>query len=91
MRYFRISDDGVYEQARTWLDSQFGHASPCTCVDPAAVAPRGSDGFILLAVRDAFVEFAAVQQVLPSLLVSGAVSEVSESTYRSAIQPYSFQ
>jgi hypothetical protein len=79
--YFRISDDAVYEQVRLGLDAAWGHVPPETCVDPAAVAPRDSQGRILLAVRPEFVAFDAVAAMLPQLLASGAVEEIDASEY----------
>lgn len=79
--FFRITDDTVYEQVRLGLDAAWGHTPPTTCVDPAAVAPRDADGNILLAVRAEFVSFDAVAAMLPQLLASGAVEEITEAEY----------
>lgn len=79
--YFRISDDATYEQVRFGLDAAWGHEPPVTCVDPAAVAPRDAQGRILLAVRPEFVAFDAVASMLPALLASGAVEEITEGEY----------
>jgi hypothetical protein len=84
-RFFRTSDDAVYEQVRLGLDAAWGHVPPETCVDPAADAPRDSQGRILLAVRPEFVAFDAVAAMLPDLLSSGAVEEIDEATYRAAL------
>jgi hypothetical protein len=80
--FFRISDDAVYEQVRLGLDAAWGHVPPETCVDPAAVAPRDSQGRILLAVRPEFVAFDAVAAMLPQLLASGVVEEIDASEYQ---------
>lgn len=86
MRYFRIPDDNLYESIRHQLDAAWGFPAPdgltVTCVDPAATAPRDSQGRILLAVQPEFVEFEAVAAILPQLLASGAVEELSESEYQ---------
>lgn len=79
--FFRITDEAVYEQVRLSLDAVWGHEPPTTCVDPAAVAPRDANGNILLAVRSEFVAFDAVAEMLPGLLASGAVQEISETEY----------
>jgi hypothetical protein len=81
-RYFRITSDAMYEQVRLSLDAAWGHVPPETCVDPAAVAPRDSQGRILLAVRPEFLAFAAVAEMLPQLLASGAVEEIDASEYQ---------
>lgn len=78
---FRITDDTLYEQVRLGLDAAWGHEPPTTCVDPAAVAPRDTDGNILLAVRSEFVAFDAVAEMLPGLLGSGVVQEITEAEY----------
>lgn len=88
-RCFRV-DETVYESVRLSLDAAWGHgpdAGTATCVDPASVAPRDSQGRILLAVRPEFVQFDAVAAILPQLLASGAVEEIDEAEYRAAILP----
>jgi len=84
-RFFRISDDAIYEQVRLGLDAAWGHFPPETCVDPAVVAPRDSQGRILLAVRPEFVAFDAVAAMLPDLLASGVVEEIDEAEYRASL------
>jgi len=79
--FFRVTDDITYEQVRLGLDAAWGHSPPTTCVDPAAVAPRDTDGNILLAVRPEFVSFDAVAEMLPGLLASGAVEQIAEAEY----------
>jgi hypothetical protein len=91
MRYFRVADDSLYESLRLQLDAIWGHPTAdgltLTCVTPAAVAPRDSQGRILLAVRQEFCEFAAVAEILPQLLASGAVEEVADTEYCAALPP----
>jgi hypothetical protein len=85
MLYFRIVSDDVYEQTRQHLDAAWGlpnDAGTATCVDPAAVAPRDSQGRILLAVRPEFVAFDAVAAMLPQLLASGTVEEITADQYQ---------
>jgi len=85
MRYFRTASDSVYEQARLTLDSAWGHVAPTTCVEPAATAPRDSQGRIVLAVNDEFCEYSVAVELLPQLLASGAVSEIDRETYAAAV------
>jgi hypothetical protein len=80
-RYFRTADASLYEQVRLGLDAAWGHQPPTTCFDPAAFAPRDSQGRILLAVRPEFAAFDAVAAVLPNLLASGAVEEITAGEY----------
>lgn len=85
MRYFRANDAAIYESLRLRLDAEFGFptedGSTVTCLPPAGAAPRDSIGRILLAAWPEFCEIAAVAAVLPSLLASGVVAEISESQY----------
>jgi len=89
MRYFRTASDAVYEQARLTLDAAWGHPNPVTktvtCFDPAAVAPRDTQGRILLAVNDEFCQYEAAAAMLPQLLSSGAVEEIDAATYRASL------
>lgn len=88
-RFFRTTDSDLYESIRLQLDAAWGHPTPgngiMTCVDPAAFAPRDSAGRVLLAVRAEFAEYPAVAAVLPGLLASGAVEEITEQAYRSVL------
>lgn len=91
MKYFRChAGDQAYEQVRLTLDAAWGHPNAetktVTCFDPAAVAPKDAQGRIVLAVNDEFVAYAAAAEMLPQLLASGAVKEITEAEYRSAAQ-----
>lgn len=84
-RFFRTADAALYEQVRLGLDAAWGHVPPTTCIDPADVAPRDDAGRIVLAVRQEFTEFQAAAAILPDLLASGQVVEISEAEYRAAM------
>ena len=84
-RFFRTADSALYEQIRLGLDAAWGHVPPTTCIDPADAAPRDDAGRIVLAVRQEFAEFPAAAAILPDLLASGQVVEISEAEYRAAI------
>lgn len=84
-RFFRSDDDALYEQVRLGLDGAWGHVPPTTCIQPAVTAPRDDAGRIVLAVRQEFTEFPAAAAILPDLLASGQVVEISEAEYRAAI------
>jgi len=86
MRYFRcLAGDEAYEQIRLTLDAAWGHPNAetktVTCIDPAAVAPRDTQGRIMLATNEAFCEYAASEQMLASVLSSGVIEEIDEATY----------
>jgi hypothetical protein len=84
-RFFRTADAALYEQVRLGLDAAWNHQGPTTCVDPAGVAPQDNAGRIVLAVNAEFTEFDAAAEILPGLLSSGAVEEISEAAYRAAM------
>jgi hypothetical protein len=88
-RFFRTADADLYESIRLQLDAAWGHPTPdgksVTCFDPAAVAPRDSAGRLLLAVREEFATWEPAATLLPQLLASGAVQEISEASYRAAL------
>jgi hypothetical protein len=87
MRFFR-SSTAVYEQARLELDAAWGlpnEKGTVTCIEPGASAPRDAQGRIVLAVNDEFVAYPAAAEMLPQLLASGAVEEITSEAYRSAI------
>ena len=87
--YFRCdAGDQAYEQARLALDAAWGHPNADTktqtCIDPAAVAPRDSEGRIVLAVNDEFCAYPAAAEMLSLMLGSGAAIEISGADYRAA-------
>jgi hypothetical protein len=88
MRYFRASS-AVYEQVRASLDAAWGLPNAlgtATCIEPAATAPKDTEGRVLLAVQGWFCEFAEVASLLPQLIASGAVEEITAAEYQAAIQ-----
>jgi hypothetical protein len=91
MRYFRTASDAAYEQTRLTLDAAWGHPTPdgktITCIDPAAVAPRDLQGRIVLAVNDEFCTYSVAAEMLPQLLASGVVEEISREAYMAAVSP----
>jgi hypothetical protein len=86
MRFFRTDSEQLYEQTRATLDAAWGHPKPATvtCIDPAAVAPRDEAGRILLAVQDEFCTWEPASTLLPGLLDSGAVEEITRGEYFAA-------
>jgi hypothetical protein len=90
MRFFRTADEPLYEAVRLQLDAAWGHPTPdgqtITCFDPAIVAPRDSAGRLLLAVNDEFATWEPAATMLPQLLASGAVEEITAGECQAAIQ-----
>lgn len=86
-RYFRTSDEALYEHVRLSLDNAWGHptSGTLTCIDQASIAPRDAQGRILLAVKPEFTAFPAAAAMLPDLLASGQVVEISEAEYLAAM------
>jgi hypothetical protein len=86
MRYFRcLAGDETYEQIRLTLDVAWGHPNAVTktttCIDPASVAPRDTQGRIMLAILEAFCEYEAAAQMLPLLISGGTIEEIDAATY----------
>lgn len=86
MRFFCcLAGDEVYEQVRLALDFAWGHPNESTktqtCIDEASVAPRDTQGRIMLAASDSFCDYEAAAQMLPALTASGAIEEIDEATY----------
>ena len=88
MRYFRATET-VYEQARAALDAAWGLPNALgtqTCIEPAVTSPRDAQGRVLLAVHDEFSSFPPAAELLPQLLASGAVEEITAAEYQAAIE-----
>lgn len=86
-RFFR-SDSATYESVRHTLDQAWGlpnGAGTVTCIQPAATAPKDGQGRVVLAVDAAFCDYTVAADLLPQLLASGAVEEITDSDYRSAL------
>jgi len=85
-RFFAAYPD-TYESVRRSLDAAWGHpnAIALSCYRPVEVALRDASGRALLGVRSQFCDYAAVSALLPSLLASGAVQEITREQYDDAI------
>ena len=89
MRYFR-SKPAVYASICEQLDSAYGYPNAET--KTLRTLPLGSDlpsdaqGRVYLAVSDEYCQYVLPSQMLPQLLASGAVEEVSEAQYK-ALMP----
>jgi hypothetical protein len=86
-RFFR-AEENAYELARATLDVAWGLPShgQLTCIEPAVTAPRRADGQVYLATYDTFCDYEAAAELLPQLLASGAVEEITEAEYRAAVE-----
>jgi hypothetical protein len=87
MRYFREESPGVYEQVRTLLNEAWNLPNDMgtqTCIPPASTALKDAQGRIVLPLKDFFCEWDPASSMLPQLLGSGAVSEITEAEYLQA-------
>lgn len=88
MRYFRATA-AIYEQIRATLDAAWGYPNASTktetAIPPAAELPADEQGRVYLAVSAEYCDYILPSQLLPQLLASGAVEEISEDTYRASI------
>lgn len=88
MRFFREELAGVYEQARITLDAAWGLPDgngTDTCMCPASKSPRDAHGRIVVALRELFCEWEPANAMLPQLLSSGAVTEITAGDYEAAV------
>lgn len=88
-RFFSAASDSICEQIRASLDAAWGHPSAdgqtVTCFMPADRLPHDDSGRPLLAVDSPFCDYEAVATMLPGLIASGAVSEMTRAQYVAAI------
>lgn len=85
-RFFIAASDAVCDQIRATLDAAWGHpdGKTETAFLPAARLPHDADGRPMLAVSADFTEYHAAAELLPVVLESGAVSEVTRQQYLAA-------
>jgi len=84
VRYFR-STAAVYESVRSELNAAWGYPNAETktetAIPPAALLPTDSQSRVYLAVPDDYAAYEAVAALLPSLLESGAIQEITATEY----------
>ncbi len=88
MRYFREETPGVYEHVRSALDKAWAlpnDKGTTTCIRPAASALRDADGRIVVALKPFFCDWEPAATLLPQLLASGAVEEITQAEYQAAL------
>ena len=88
MRYFR-STAAVYESIRAQLDAAYGYPNAetktLTSITPAADAPHDEQGRVYLAITADYCEYNLPAELLPQLLASGAVEEITQAEYQAAV------
>lgn len=92
MRCFRcLAGDETYEQVRLTLDAAWGHPNAetktITCIDPATVAPRDTQGRIMLATTEEFCGYSVANEMLPALLSDGVIEEITLQEYLASLVP----
>ncbi len=91
MRYFRTSSVDLYESVRLQLDAAWGlpnaTTGTVTSIAPADVAPHDSSGRVLLAVHAEFATWEPAATILPQLLATGAVEEITRADYMAGLTP----
>lgn len=86
-RFFAVLTDEAYEDARLYLDTQFGHPKngTLTCIPPVDYAPHDSEGRPLVALLN---EQAAWPEVAPSIeyyIAQGIAVEITRADYFAAM------
>jgi len=88
MRYFCASL-AVYFSICERLDAAYGYPSEATktyrALPLASELPSDSQGRVYLVVSDDQCRYILPAEMLPQLLASGAVEEVTEATYRALL------
>ena len=81
MKCFRFDNDAAYEQLRRSLDAANGYPDGVTetTIQPATLAPRDSQGRVVLAIKDTIYDAAVIAGVIPSAL--GNAAEISAAAY----------
>jgi hypothetical protein len=90
MRYFR-STPAVYASICSQLDAAYGYPNAETktqrTLPLAADLPVDGQGRVYLAVSAEYCDFILPGQILPELLASGAVEEVTQADYAALLPP----
>lgn len=82
MRFFR-ADPATYSAVLDGINDAWGLPANGqeAAFAPASQAPADAEGLLYLAVWDFFCEYDAVAAVLPGLIASGAVEEITAAQY----------
>jgi hypothetical protein len=88
MRYFR-STPAVYATICQQLDKAYGYPNAETktlrTLPLASDLPSDAHGRVYLAVSNDYCEYVLPSQLLPQLLASGAVEEITQAEYQAAM------
>lgn len=90
LRFFR-STLGLYESLRGQLDAAYGYPNAETktetSIPPGATLPTDRNGLVYLAVMNEFCDYVLPSEMLPQLLASGAVEELTAQAYFAVADP----
>ena len=90
MRYFR-SSPAVYESINAQLDAAYGYPNAETKTErtlpPVAYLPADAQGRVYLAIQNDYCDYILPGEMLPDLLASGAVEEVTAAQYAALLPP----
>jgi hypothetical protein len=86
-RIFR-STDATLETVRAALDAAWGYPNPETKTNtsllPASECPHDAQGRVYVIVSANYCEYQAVAEMLPTLIASGQVEELTNAQYEQA-------
>lgn len=88
LRYFR-SQPETLDAIRAQLDAAWGFPNAdtktTTSLDPSSVCPRDQDGRVYVVLSAAYCDYVLPSQMLPQLLASGAVEEITQAEYQAVL------
>jgi len=88
MRYFR-STPAVYAAVCAQLDAAYGYPNAETktlrALPPISELPADSQGRVYLAIAAAYCAYILPAELLPQLLASSAVEEITDADYMAAL------
>lgn len=82
---FFCAPASVYESVRAALDRAWSLPDGTTCIEPAATAPVGSNGMVYVAIPSDACDWSPVNEILPKMLTSNQIQEVSAREYQNAM------
>jgi hypothetical protein len=90
VRYFR-STPAVYGSICSQLDAAYGYPNAETKTERAlplaAELPTDAQGRVYLAISAEYCDYVLPSEMLPQLLASGAVEEVTAAVYEALLPP----
>ena len=90
MRYFR-STPAVYQQIGAQLDDAYGYPNAETktlrTLPLVEDVPTDNQGRVYLAMQSDYCDYDLPSQILPELIASGAVEEITEAEFRAVLPP----